>query len=271
MPRKIDRNVFFLLSDATGETAEAILTAALTQFRDDKVNIRRISHVLSQGQVNKLLDEAEDEHALVFFTFVDRELATFTENECRSRSIDCLDLISPILQKLAHFFGHSPKGMPGLLHEVGEEYFHRVEAMEFALKNDDGQTLSHLNEANIVLVGLSRTSKTPLSIYLSCRGWKVANVPLVKGITTPPALFAVDPKNVACLFLETATLVERRQARVKSMGVAKSTDYIDYDAVKDELRWARSLCRDRGWAVVHVDGKSVEETAHEVLVKLNKK
>jgi len=267
----VEPKVLFLLSDATGETAEAIVLAAHSQFREDKAKLHRIGHVLTEGQVISSLEEAEKEQAIVFFTFVDRDLSSFTENECKRRGIDCLDLISPVLRKLAAFFGHSPKGKPGLLHAVGEEYFQRVEAMEFALKNDDGQTLSHLNEADIVLVGVSRTSKTPLSIYLSCRGWKVANVPLVKGIPTPPTLFKVKPENVAGLFLDTTTLVERRQARVNTIGMDNPTDYIDYDEVKEELRWARSLCRDHGWAVVHVDGKSVEETAHEVLVKLRKK
>jgi regulator of PEP synthase PpsR (kinase-PPPase family) len=271
MVRRIDRNVFYLLSDATGETAEAIITAAATQFRKDQVKFQRIGHVLTESQVCAQLDKAEKEHALVFFTFVDRELATFTDAECSKRGIDSLDLISPILSKLAIFFGHSPQGTPGLLHEVGEEYFQRIEAMEFAMKYDDGQTLSHLNEADIILVGVSRTSKTPLSVYLSCRGWKVANVPLVKGITIPAALFEIDPKHVVGLFLDVNQLVERREARVKSMGAGSSTDYIDFDEVKQEIRWARSICRDHGWAVVYVSGKSVEESAHEILVKLNKK
>ena len=271
--RKIDRNVIYLLSDATGETAEAIITAALAQFRkdQDKVKFQRTGHVLTQSQVCTQLDIAEKEHALVFFTFVDRELATFTNDECSKRGIDCLDLISPILQKFSIFFGHSPQGTPGLLHEVGEEYFQRVEAMEFALKYDDGQTLSHLNEADIVLVGVSRTSKTPLSIYLSCRGWKVANVPLVKGIPIPSALHGINPKNVVGLFLDVNQLVLRREARAKNMRAGESTNYIEFDEVKQELRWARSICRDHGWAVVHVTGKSVEESAHEVLVKLHKK
>lgn len=273
MVRRIDRNVFYLLSDATGETAEAMITAAFKQFHKerDKVKFQRVGHILTENQVCAQLDKAEKEHALVFFTFVDRNLATFTVEECSKRGIDCLDLISPILRKLTAFFGRSPQGTPGLLHEVGDEYFQRIEAMEFTLKNDDGQTLSHLNEADVVLVGVSRTSKTPLSIYLSCRGWKVANVPLVKDIQTPTALFEINPKNVVGLFLDVDQLVERREARVKNMGAGSSTNYIDYDKVKQELRWARSICSKRGWAVVHVANKSVEETAHEVLVKLHKK
>ncbi|MBL3591532.1 MAG: kinase/pyrophosphorylase [gamma proteobacterium endosymbiont of Lamellibrachia anaximandri] len=271
MSDKIKRKVIFLLSDSTGETAEIIINAALTQFSNDKVKFRRIGHVLSEDQVLDQLSRAEKEQAMVFYTFVNRDLAIFIDKECSKRGLGSLDLISPVLHKLTLFFGHSPRGKPGLLHEVGDEYFQRVEAMEFTLKNDDGQTLRHLHEADIILVGISRTSKTPLSIYLSCRGWKVVNIPLVKGIAVPPALLEVDSKKVVGLFLDAGRLVERREARVKSYGVDRSIDYINYDEIKQELRWARGLCRDHGWKVVHVAGKSVEETAHEVLVKLGKK
>ncbi len=266
-----ENNTFYLLSDGTGETAEVVINAAITQFRKDNVVVERMAHVLARSQVRELLDEAENKHSLIFYTFVDRDLANYTEAECAKRGIDSLDLMSPILQKLANFFGHSPEGTPGIMHSIGEGYFQRMEAMEFTLNNDDGRSLTHLQEADIILVGVSRTSKTPLSIYLSVRGQKVVNIPLVMGIPIPKALMEVDPKKVACLFLDVDQLVERREVRVDTMGVSPTTDYIDYEKVQQELRWARSLCRDHGWAVVYVTGKSVEETAHEVLVKLRKK
>ncbi len=271
MKQQTDQSVVYLLSDATGETAETIINAALTQFPDDRVKVNRMGRILTRQQVSDQLAKAEREGALVAYTFVDRELAMFADEECDRRDIDSLDLISPLLRKLTRFFGHSPQRVPGLYHEVGKEYFQRIEAMEFALQNDDGQKLSHLKEADIVLVGVSRTSKTPLSIYLSCRGWKVVNIPLVQGAPMPDALLKIDPNNVVGLFLGVDQLLERREARVKSMGYGASSDYIDYDRVKDELRWARSVCRDNKWAVVHVSGKSVEETAHEVLLKLKKR
>ena len=266
-----ESNTFYLLSDGTGETAEVITNAAIAQFRKDNVSVERMGHILAGSQVSGILDHAEKKHAMVFYTFVDRDLANFTEDECNKRGIDCLDLMSPILRKLTNFFGHSPEGTPGILHGLGEEYFQRMEAMEFTMKNDDGRSLKHLGEADIILVGISRTSKTPLSIYLSVRGYKVVNIPLVKGIPIPQALTRADPRKVACLFLTVKQLVERREVRVRTLGVAPTTDYIDYEAVTNELRWARSQCRQHGWAIVHVTGKSVEEIAHEVLVKLGKK
>jgi len=262
---------FYLLSDGTGETAEVIISAAITQFSKDAVKLIRVGHILSEEQVQEQLDQAEQSQALVFYTFVHRELAKFTDVECKKRRVESLDLFSPILRKLSHFFGHSPEGTPGLLHEVGEEYFQRMEAMEFTLQNDDGQTISHLEESDIILVGVSRSSKTPLSIYLSCRGFKVVNIPLVGGINPPPALLEVDSRKVCGLFLGVEQLLGRREIRVKSMGVSPFTDYIDYDKVKEELRWGRALCRDNDWKAINVTDKSVEESAHEVLVKLKLK
>lgn len=263
--------VIFLLSDATGETAETIVSAAMTQFPDERTQFFRYSNVRSQALVLSHIKEIKRRNGMVFYTFVDRELSAFMEQECKARDIICLDLIGPLLHKLAYFFGHSPRGTPGLLHEVGEEYYQRMEAMEFALKYDDGQIVQHLDEADIILVGVSRTSKTPLSIYLSCRGWKVANIPLVMDVGVTSELGEADPKKVVGLFLDIRRLIERRAARLKSMGQERPTPYIDHDIVKEELRWARALCRDNGWATVTVTGKSVEETAHEVLVKLKLK
>lgn len=263
-----DEYHFFLLSDATGETAETIVVAALTQFQSEIVHIRRISNIRTQKQVFDLLPEAKTCQALIFFTFVDRDLATFTERECSAAGLECLDLISPMLHKMARFFGHSPTGTPGLLHEVGEEYYQRVEAMEFALKYDDGQNPSGLSAADIILVGVSRTSKTPLSIYLSCRGWKVANVPLVKGIDIPTELERINPKRIVGLFIDTQRLIERRSARLNNIGETQINEYIDYDEVREELRWARTLCRKHGWATVNVSGRSIEENAHEILLAL---
>lgn len=263
--------VIFLLSDATGETAETIVTAAMTQFPDEPTQLLRYSNVRTQAQVLGHIKEIKRKQGMVFYTFVDRELSAFIEQECKVRDIVCLDLIGPLLHKMAYFFGHSPQGTPGLLHEVGEEYYQRMEAMEFALKYDDGQIVRHLDEADIILVGVSRTSKTPLSIYLSCRGWKVANIPLVMDVGINPELREADPGKVVGLFLDVRRLIERRAARLKSIGQERPTNYIDHDAVKQELRWARAQCRDHGWATVTVTGKSVEETAHEVLVKLKLK
>lgn len=262
----------FLLSDATGETVEKIVMAALTQFREkNKVRLKRIGNVRSKNQVYESLDEALAQQALVVYTIVNRELAQLVHDECDSLGLLSIDLITPLLMRLSEFFGRSPGETPGLLHGVDEAYFRRVEAVEFTVKHDDGQEVRHLHKADIVLVGVSRTSKTPLSIYLAHRGWKVANVPLVKGIDPPAELFQLDPARVVGLVIDAQRLVELRAARLRHLGQDPRTAYADFEQIDDELRYARGIFRGHPWVVVDVTGKAVEETANEVLVKLKLK
>jgi [pyruvate, water dikinase]-phosphate phosphotransferase / [pyruvate, water dikinase] kinase len=261
----------FLLSDATGETAEKIVNAALTQFQGKDVRIHRISNVRTKTEVYEALDSALDSGGLVVYTIVNRDLAQLVHDECDSLGLLCLDLITPLLMKLSEFFGRSPGEMPGLLHGLDEQYFRRIEAIEFTVKHDDGQETRNLAKAEIVLVGVSRTSKTPLSIYLAHRGWKVANVPLVKGIDPPSELFQVDSKRVAGLLINPQRLVELRAARLRNLGQNPRAAYSSIAEIEDELQYAKSFFRRNSWVIIDVTGKAVEETANEVLVKLRLK
>ena len=257
----------YLLSDATGETAEKMVLAAMTQFRDKPVRMIRINNVRTKNQVYEALDEALSKSALVVYTIVNRELAQLTHDECDSLGLVSLDLLTPLLMKVAHCVGRSPKETPGLLHGVDEAYFRRIEAIE----QDDGQEPRNLYQADIVLVGISRTSKTPLSIYLAHRGWKVANVPLVKGIDPPPELFEIDPKRIAALIIDPQRLVEVRAARLRNLGQDPKAAYADYEEIEEELKFAKKFFRGYPWAVIDVSSKAVEETANEVLVRLGLK
>ncbi len=261
----------FLLSDATGETVEKIVTAALTQFRERSVRLKRIGNVRTKNQVYEALDEALSLQALVVYTVVNRELAQLVHDECDSLGLLSIDLITPLLMRLSEHFGHSPGQTPGLLHEVDDKYFRRIDAVEFTVKHDDGQEVRHLHKADIVLVGVSRTSKTPLSIYLAHRGWKVANVPLVQGIAPPDELFQIDANRVAALVIDPQRLLEIRASRLRNLGQDPRTAYADYEQIEDELRYARGIFRRQPWVIVDVTGKAVEETANEVLVKLKLK
>jgi [pyruvate, water dikinase]-phosphate phosphotransferase / [pyruvate, water dikinase] kinase len=261
----------YLLSDATGETAEKMVMAALKQFRDKPIRLKRISNVRTKTQVYEALDEALSQRALVVYTIVNRELAQLVHNECDGLGLVSIDLLTPLLLKVAQHVGRSPGETPGLLHGVDEAYFRRVEAIEFTVKHDDGQEPRNLHQADIVLVGVSRTSKTPLSIYLAHRGWKVANVPLVKEIDPPPQLLEVDPRRVVGLIIDPHRLAEVRAARLRNLGQDPRLAYADLEGIADEIRHARALCRSRGWVLVDVTGKAVEETANEVLVKLRLK
>lgn len=260
--------VIYLLSDATGETAEKMVLAALTQFRDKPVRLTRINNVRTKNQVYEALDEALGHCGLVVYTIVNRELAQLVHDECDGLGLVSIDLLTPLLMKVAHCLGRSPKETPGLLHGVDEAYFRRIEAIEFTVKHDDGQEPRNLYLADIVLVGISRTSKTPLSIYLAHRGWKVANVPLVSGIDPPSQLFEVDPKKIAALVIDPQRLVEVRAARLRNLGQDPRAAYAGYEEIEEELKHAKKLFRRHPWVVIDVSSKAVEETANEVLVRL---
>jgi len=261
----------YLLSDATGETAEKMVMAALTQFRERPVKIKRVNNVRTKNQVYEALDEALANGALVVYTIVNRDLAQMVHDECDGLGLTSIDLLTPILIKLAQYLGRSPKETPGLLHGMDEAYFRRIEAIEFTVKHDDGQEPRNLYQADIVLVGLSRTSKTPLSMYLAHRGWKVANVPLVPGIDPPSQLFEVDERRIAGLVIDPQRLVELRAARLRNLGQDPRMAYADFEQIEDELKFARAFFRRHPWVVIDVTGKAIEETANEVLVKLHLK
>ena len=263
--------VIYLLSDATGETAEKMVLAALTQFRDKPVRLTRVNNVRTKNQVYEALDEALNQNGLVVYTIVNRELAQLVHDECDGLGLVNIDLLTPLLLKVAHCLGRSPKETPGLRHGVDEAYFRRIEAIEFTVKHDDGQEPRNLHQADIVLVGISRTSKTPLSIYMAHRGWKVANVPLVKGIDPPPQLFEIDQKKIAALVIDPQRLVEVRAARLRNLGQDPRAAYADYEEIEEELKHDKRFFRHHPWVVIDVSSKAVEETANEVLVRLGLK
>lgn len=261
----------YLLSDATGETAEKMVMAALTQFRKKDIRINRISHVRTKNAIYEVLDDALANQGLVVYTIVNRDMAQMVHDECNSLGIPNIDLITPLLLKFSEFLGRDPGETPDLLHGVDEEYFRRVEALEFTIKHDDGQEVRQLAHADIILAGISRTSKTPLSVYLAHRGWKVANVPLVKGVEPPPELFTVDPGRVAGLVIDPQRLVELRASRLRNLGQDPRAAYADYEEIEEELAASKKIFRRQQWVLIDVTGKAVEETANEVLVKLGLK
>lgn len=258
----------YLLSDATGDTAESMVQAALSQFGEKPVVLRRFSNVRSKNQVYEILDHALAAQALVVFTMANSELAQLVYDECDALGLACHDLLTPLLLRLAEQLGHSPREMPGLLRGMDAEYFRRIEAVEFTVKHDDGQECRNLHKADIVLAGVSRSSKTPVSIYLAHRGWKVANVPVVAGIALPSELLEVDPARVAGLIIDPQRLMELRAARLVNMGQNPRTEYADYERIDDEIRAARRLFRKQRWTVIDVSNKAIEETANEILHKL---
>ncbi len=273
MQQKDEENIstgkkVLLLSDATGETAEKMVSAALTQFQHRDAQVTRVSNVRSKNQIYSALDKAAQQQAMVIYTMVNRELSRLVHEECSAMGLISVDIITPLLVRLSEFLGTTPNETPGLLHSVDDDYFRRIDAIEFTVRNDDGQETRFLNKADIVLVGVSRTSKTPLSMYLAHRGWKVANIPLVSGISPPPELLTLEHNRVAGLLIKPERLVELRAARLRNLGQNPREAYAQYEQIEEELLEARKFFRRQKWAIVDVTGKAVEETANEVLVKL---
>jgi hypothetical protein len=260
-----DSKRVFVISDATGETAEKVVRAALLQFNADcTVNV--YSRVRLESEVEKIVERAAEQHALVVFTLVDGAERELLWQLCARHNVEAVDLIGGLMAKLAAYLGHEPKGVPGLLHTIGEDYFRRIEAVEFTVKNDDGAEPRNLPRADIVLVGISRTSKTPLSMFLANKGYRVANVPLVLGVDPPAELDEVPTERVFGLSIQPDSLVKIRQVRLQHLGMPSDSSYGMRDHIQRELAYAQEVFRKHpDWPVIDVTGKAIEESAADIL------
>jgi regulator of PEP synthase PpsR (kinase-PPPase family) len=255
----------FVLSDGTGETADQMIKAALVQFRREGLRIVRYKNVRTDSQVASIFEEAHTVRAIVVYTVVTDTLRTFIQKMSEQSGVPSVDLLGPLMGILSQFLNKDPHPQPGLFHQVNAYYFKRIEAIEFTVKHDDGRYADNLAAADIILVGLSRTSKTPLSVYLSYKGWKVANVPVVKDIPLPPKLFETDQRKIIGLIIDPATLVQIRRERLLKMGEDPTGEYASYDHVVAEIEYCKEIFRkNRRWPVFDVTGKALEETATEV-------
>ncbi|HJV65328.1 MAG TPA: pyruvate, water dikinase regulatory protein [Geomonas sp.] len=260
----------YLLSDATGETVEKVARAALTQFKDIDVRLHRVGSIRNQDDILRALEEVSGEPGIIFYTLVNSELAQFVKDQAELRQLEAVDLITPLLYKLAEFLEMRPQKLPGLQYEMNSDYYRRMEAVDFTVKQDDGQEPRNLHKADIVLVGVSRSSKTPLSMYLAHKGYKVANVPIIKGIDPPPELEQVEPERVVGLIIDTQRLVDIRSARLRNLRQSPRGNYADYQQVEEELTYCRRYYRGHpAWLVINVTNKSVEESAAEILSRLH--
>jgi regulator of PEP synthase PpsR (kinase-PPPase family) len=258
--------LIFVISDATGETAEKVVRAALLQFIDVPVQIRMYTRVRLEAEMRSIVGRARQLGALVVFTVVSTSHRELLRRLCDEENVDAVDLIGSLMAKLSSYLGTQPKGVPGLLHAIGDEYFRRVEAVEFTVRNDDGREPRNLPKADLVLVGISRTSKTPLSTFLAQKGLKVSNVPLVLGIEPPAELFEIDQEKIFGLTIKAEALLSIRQARLKHLGMPADTSYGQREHIAQEIAFAQALYRQHpSWPVIDITGKAVEETAADIL------
>src|SRR5688572_17779288 len=229
-----------VISDATGDTAERVVRAALLQFKDVPCNVRLYSHVRLESEVEEIIERAAELRALVVFTLVSPAERELLWKLCDRMNVDAVDLIGSLMAKMASYFGSQPSGVPGLMHTISEDYYRRIEAVEFAVKNDDGAEPRNLPKADLVLVGISRTSKTPLSTFLAMqKGLRCANVPLVLGVEPPAELEQVQPSKVYGLTLQPDVLVRIRQARLAHLGMPPDSSYAMLEHIRRESAYAQ--------------------------------
>ena len=255
----------FIISDATGETAERMVRAATLQF-EVPCNVRTYSRVRLENECEEIIAKAAELHALVVFTVVNAEERDLIAKMVERYNVEAVDLIGALISKLATFLEAKPAGVPGLLHTITEDYFRRIEAVEFAVKNDDGAEPRNLPKADLVLVGISRTSKTPLSTYLAQRGLKVANVPLVLGVDPPEELSQVDDRKVFGLIVQPDMLMRIRQARLSHLGMPQDSSYGQRAHIENEIAYSREIFRKHAnWPVIDVTNRAIEETAADIM------
>jgi regulator of PEP synthase PpsR (kinase-PPPase family) len=255
-----------VLSDSTGETAEKVVRAALLQFPQAGALIRLHTRVRTKEVARPVLERSAREGALLVFTVVSPELREFVHAMTAELRIESIDVIGALIGKLGTFLEREPINLPSAMLPLSEEYFRRIEAVEFAVKSDDGKEPRNFMKADLVLVGVSRTSKTPLSTLLAQRGLKVANLPLVLGVKPPPELDEAPQDRIIGLTIGLEQLCEIRQARLRQLGMPSETNYAMREHVRQEIDFGQQLFKTHPeWPVVDVTGRAIEETAVIIL------
>lgn len=254
-----------LVSDATGETLNAVAKAASAQFEGVRLQEHFYALVRSERQLDRVMAHIREQPGLVFFTLVNPDLRRILEAQCAQLSVPCQGILDGPISMMRQFLGAAETHRPGGQHEVDQRYLHRIEALNFAIAHDDGQALGFLEQAEVVLVGASRTSKTPTCVYLAIRGVCAANVPLVPGIAPPQEVLAARRPLIVGLWATPDRLVQVRRNRLNTLGEVRSTNYVDLESVRAEVLATRQLFEQRGWPAIDVSRRSVEETAASVL------
>ncbi|GIO27571.1 pyruvate, water dikinase regulatory protein [Ornithinibacillus bavariensis] len=258
----------FILSDSVGETAELVIKAGLSQFSND-YEILRIPYVEDIKTIDETLNLAKEENGIIGFTLVDPSFRDYLQKKATSLHIEAIDIMGPMLQAMERAFGKKPRMEPGLVHKLDEDYFKKVEAIEFAVKYDDGRDPRGIGRADIILIGVSRTSKTPLSQFLAHKRYKVANIPIVPEVEPPEELFLVDPKKCIGLKIEPEKLNDIRKERLKALGLGDQASYANIERIQEELDYFHKVMERIGCRVIDVSNKAVEETANQILRLIN--
>lgn len=263
-----------LVSDSTGETLEALVSAALVQFEGVLVKRHFWPLVKTPVQMKRLMEDISKQSGLVMYTLVDQEIRSVLVEACQMEGLPTLAILDPVINILGTFFGREPSHLPGRQHLMDQEYFKRIDALHFTMAHDDGQLTEGLSKADIILVGVSRTSKTPTSIYLANKGFKTANVPFVPGCPLPEILGKMTNSFVIGLTTSPERLSQIRANRLKSLNEGwgslnkgTETSYANIEKIQDEIRECKRYCRARNWPIIDVTRRSIEESAAAILSK----
>lgn len=254
-----------MVSDATGETLESMAKAALVQFE----GIETVKHfwpmVRTAAQMERIMQDIAEKPGMVLYTLVNKEIRAALVHGCTQLKLPMVSVLDPVIEALGEFLGAQATAQPGRQHALDQEYFKRIDALDYTMTHDDGQHADDLGNADVILVGVSRTSKTPTSMYLAIRGFKVANVPFVPGCPLPPGLLEAQKPLTVGLTTSPERLIQVRSNRLRIMNEDKPTDYVDPDAVRLEVAQCRRFCGEHGWPVIDVTRRSIEETAASII------
>lgn len=262
--------MIYAVSDATGDLSHAISFAAFKQFDTLKAQIKRFSTVQDPNRIDEIVQMAKNDCAVIIFTFVAKDLRQKLLDSASHNHVVAIDIMGPVLEGLSHYFHRLPSKEPGLQYHQAQNYFRRIQAVEFTVRHDEGLNADKISQADIVLLGISRCSKTPLSIYLAYHGLRCANIPIALGQKPPQSLASVDHQKLVGLTAKADTLVRRRTIRLKSLGRPDSEDYANSEHIQKELDYAHQIYQDlKIKHLIDISDKAIEEIAHDIMQKLD--
>lgn len=263
--------IVLAVSDSIGETAELVIRAAMVQFNSDKVDIRRFPYVTDKEYVEDIIEEAKNtNNCAIVCTIILPEVREYLINLAKQNNIPIVDLMGPMMNAFSKIIEIKPHLQPGLVHRIDEDYFKKMEAIEFAVQYDDGKDPRGLARADVVLIGVSRTSKTPLAMFLAHKRLKVANLRLVPEIAPPEALFKLSPKTIVGLTISPEKLYDIRQERLRALGLGTEANYAKRSRILEEIEYANKIMEKIGCAKIDVSNKAVEEIATHILEIMKK-
>ncbi len=262
---QVQRPEVMIVSDSIGETAEFVVKAAIVQFDSSAVDVKRISHVKSSQQIGELVRSVDPSHTVIVYTLVQTELREVLEKEVREYGVAAVDIMGPVIHAFSKIMPISPRLEPGLVRRLDENYHHRTNAVEFAVKYDDGKDPRGILLSDVVLIGVSRTSKTPLSMYLAYRGLKVSNFPLIPEVKVPKELFAIPSQRLFGLVIDPELLIEIRRQRINALGLKADSSYASMTRILQEMEHADQVMRKLGCRVFDVSRRAIEEIATVIM------